>query len=215
MDGLNYFVASPNPSIEDTGTTQSSSSSNAIIRPGAGIVSISLDSNPTENVRRLLPASTITNVQVHDLVILAGSVEHITSLGTGRFGHVAGHIAGTVCRNPSSIIGTGATFTARRVRVHCKCIKSGCVVTKAARITSSKTDAGSSTANVGSDTMDVGSGMQERLKHMLFEMRVLTHEPLMFHDNIVQFLGITWEDDTHDLKTKWPSIVLEYADAGE
>ena len=99
--------------------------------------------------------------------------------------------------------------------MQCKCIKSGYVVAKAARITSSKADAGSSTADVGSGTVDVESGMQERLKHMLFEMRVLTHEPLMFHDNIVRFLGITWEDDTRDLTTKWPSIVLEYADAGE
>ncbi|KAH6900177.1 hypothetical protein B0T10DRAFT_554713 [Thelonectria olida] len=112
----------------------------------------------------------------------------------------SGHIADAVCRNPSSIAGTGATFKARRVRVQCSCIESGYVVTKAPRISSKKEEA--------------ESGLQRRLKRMLFEIRVLTHEPLMFHDNIVQFLGISWEDDMDDPKTKWPSLVLEYADAG-
>ncbi|KAM5349443.1 hypothetical protein ACJ41O_005948 [Fusarium nematophilum] len=157
--------------------------------------------NPTVNVRRLLPTSAITNISVHDLVILAGSVEPVTNQGTGSTQHRAGHIAGAVCRNPSSVVGTGATFTARRVQVQCSYIESGYVVTKVPRITSKKEEG-------------AGSGLQRRLRRILFEIRVLTHEPLMFHDNIVRFLGISWEDDMDDPKTKWPSLVLEYADAG-
>ncbi|KAH7147076.1 hypothetical protein B0J13DRAFT_524783 [Dactylonectria estremocensis] len=201
MDGLNIFVPSPNQSTARTRTTQSaSSSSNVVVRHDDGSPSSSTDINPIDNVRRLLPTSAITNVSVHDLVILAGSVEPIINQGIGSSGHRAGHIADAVCRNPSSIVGTGATFMARRVQVQCSCIKSGYVVTKAPRITSKKEEA--------------GSGLQRRLKHMLFEIRVLTHEPLIFHDNIVRLLGISWEDDMYDPKTKWPSLVLEYADAG-
>lgn len=119
----------------------------------------------------------------------------------GSGAHHAGHVADTVYRYPSTIIGKGATFIAKKVRVPCKCVSSGHVVVKIPRINSRMEDA--------------GSGLQKRLKHMLFEIRVLTHEPLMFHENVIQLLGITWEDDLYDAKTKWPGLVLEYADAGK
>ncbi|KAH8652572.1 hypothetical protein BGZ61DRAFT_487488 [Ilyonectria robusta] len=182
MDGLKIFAPSPNPSpnpsTAHTRTTQpASSSSNVVVRHDDGSPSSSIDMNPTVNVRRLLPTSVITNISVHDLVILAGPVEPVANQGTVSTQHRAGHIADAVCRNPSSIVGTGATFTTRQVQVQGSCIESGYVVTKVPRITSKKEEA--------------GSGLQRRLRRILFEIRVLTHEPLMFHDNIVRFLGIS------------------------
>jgi hypothetical protein len=119
----------------------------------------------------------------------------------GHGAHHAGHVADTVCRYPSSIIGRGATFTAKKISVPCQHMSSGYVVVKTPRITSR--------------SEDVGAELQKRLKHILFEIRVLSHEPLMFHENVIRLLGITWEDDLHDPKTKWPGLVLEYADAGK
>jgi len=52
------------------------------------------------------------------------------------------------------------------------------------------------------------------LKRILFELRALRHEPLMYEDNIVRLEGVTWIDDPYDLEIKWPALVLEYGDAG-
>jgi hypothetical protein len=71
------------------------------------------------------------------------------------------------------------------------------------------------TPRITSRTEDVGTGLQKRLKHMLFEIRFLSHEPSMFHENVIRLLWIIWEDDLYDPKTKWPGLVLEYADAGK
>lgn len=213
MSNRFHFFA-PSPNASGTGVSSSdvprSRSSNSTIRPGGAspkteCSTATVQTNDKryriESTRRILPSSPIVNPKIYDLISLAGSIEPMSKAMNGNRAHHAGHVADTVYRYPSTIIGRGATFTAMKVRVPCECITSGHVVVKTPRITSK--------------VEDVGLGLRKRLKHMLFEIRVLRHEPLMFHDNVIQLLGITWEDDQYDLKTKWPGLILEYADAGK
>jgi serine/threonine protein kinase len=48
----------------------------------------------------------------------------------------------------------------------------------------------------------------------LLELRVLTHPPLIAHENIVNLLQLGWEGDAVDISRKWPVLVMEYADLG-
>lgn len=212
MNGFQFFCASPRATRArtDTSSSQLSTSSNRTVRPSArGAVpqwastcgaSVS-NAGQADSVRRILPGSKIRDPHIHDFIALAGTAEPVSSVGTESFGHHAGHLADTICRVRYDVIGKGATFVAKRVWISCKCTQSPYVVVKSPRITSR--------------TEDVGQGIRKRLKHILFEIRVLTHEPLVGHENIVRFLGITWEDDLYDYKIKWPALLLEYADAGE
>lgn len=196
MNEYQFFAPSPlaTQTGSDTTSSTSSTASNQIIRahPHGG---------KTESIRRILPATAVQDVHIHDLIALAGTAESISTIGTESFGHHSGHLADTICRYRYNVIGEGGTFVAKRVRTDCKCNDSKYVVVKSPKITSR--------------TEDVGQGIRKRLKHILFELRVLTHEPLIGHDNIVRFLGITWEDDPYDYKIQWPAFLLEYADAGE
>jgi hypothetical protein len=148
----------------------------------------------TDAVRRMLPASHVKNPDLHDVIILASSIQ------TTSAGHAGGHVADTVCRYPSFIIGSGATFVARKVVVPCQCIESGFVVVKTPKLSTKP----------GRSEKDWGT----HLKRILFELRALRHEHLMYEDNIVRLEGITWIDDPDDLEMKWPALVLEYGDAG-
>jgi len=212
MDGFKFFAPSLNsPSISSratnpTGSSVSSAGRSQNIATGSSTATIRERRRPNPSIQRVLPATPIRNPQVHDLVILASSIEPLAANGLDK-AHHAGHINDTVCRYPSTIIGRGATFIAKKIFVPCghgggeeREMKARFVVTKTPRITSRAEQA--------------GAGIQRRLRHVLFELRVLSHEPIMFHPNVVRLLGISWEDDLFDVKVKWPSLVLEYADAG-
>ncbi|KAK4450346.1 hypothetical protein QBC34DRAFT_493994 [Podospora aff. communis PSN243] len=204
MSGFQFFAASPRAtrSGTDTSTSAFRPSSNQTNRgiPQRSVPGSSFSDTQVVSTRRILPASKVADPHIHDLIALVGTVEPVSTVGTEQFGHQSAHYAGTICRVEYHVIGQGATFVAKRVKGDCKCNKSGFVVVKSPRITSR--------------TEDVGQGIRKRLKHILFEIRVLTHEPLVGHPNIVRFLGITWEDDLYDYNIKWPALLLEYADAG-
>jgi len=53
-----------------------------------------------------------------------------------------------------------------------------------------------------------------RLEAILLELRVLTHPPLLAHENIVNLLQLGWEGDAVDISRKCPVLVMEYADLG-
>lgn len=56
-----------------------------------------------------------------------------------------------------------------------------------------------------------------RLENFLRELRVLTHEPLRNHENIVRLIGVGWERNRLSIKTSvfhWPFLVLEHAHYG-
>jgi serine/threonine protein kinase len=56
-----------------------------------------------------------------------------------------------------------------------------------------------------------------RLKDVLMEIQVLTHEPLRRHPNIVNLVGFGWENNRIDMDShvfRWPFLVLEYAQYG-
>ncbi|KAF1850712.1 uncharacterized protein K460DRAFT_20358 [Cucurbitaria berberidis CBS 394.84] len=62
-------------------------------------------------------------------------------------------------------------------------------------------------------TSDVnGDGV--RLGSMVKEMRILAHEPLRSHRNIVQLLGFSWEKQRDELDRRWPILIMETADCG-
>jgi hypothetical protein len=194
-----FFAGSPLPSI---GTHSARTTKNTVsdldsyFPPGLGDNLTSFDPYQDLSVEesRRLPGSRIKEPDLHDLVLLAATVE-------GHDGHNAGHVADKVCRFPSSIIGTGATFVVRAVRVPCKHIEHGFVVTKSPRLQ-------------GSSTL-TKSDFRKRVRDMIFELRVLRHPPLMRHPNIINLLGISWVDDVNDKTMKWPTLVLEYGNAGE
>jgi len=50
-------------------------------------------------------------------------------------------------------------------------------------------------------TKVIGQDIWKRLKHVLFEIRVLTQESVG-RENIVGFVGVIWEDDLYDYKIK-------------
>ena len=52
---------------------------------------------------------------------------------------------------------------------------------------------------------------QNRINAMMLELRTLTHDPIRQHENIVKFLGITWETDPFDIERKWPVFLMERA----
>jgi len=56
--------------------------------------------------------------------------------------------------------------------------------------------------------------IQKRLRSLMLELRVLAHDPIQHHENIVDFLGIAWETDPFDLTRKWPVIIMERATYG-
>ncbi|KAK5044780.1 hypothetical protein LTR84_010436 [Exophiala bonariae] len=149
--------------------------------------------SPPISPGRELPDSKIRDPDLHDLVLLSASVESTDE-------HNAGHIADAVCRFSAAVIGAGATFVVRKVRVPCKSIKSGYVATKSPRLH-------------GQSNLSK-SDFNNRVKDMIFELRVLRHRPLMQHPNIISLLGISWSDDDTDETLKWPTLVLEYGNAG-
>ena len=53
-----------------------------------------------------------------------------------------------------------------------------------------------------------------RLSAILLELRVLTHPPLHMHPNIVTLLQVGWEGDPFNEFSKWPVLVVEYAELG-
>ncbi|MCJ1251626.1 hypothetical protein MMC30_008861 [Trapelia coarctata] len=50
-----------------------------------------------------------------------------------------------------------------------------------------------------------------RVRSMILELRVLTHNPIRKHENIVKLLGIAWEMDPHDFDRRWPALLLQRA----
>jgi serine/threonine protein kinase len=56
--------------------------------------------------------------------------------------------------------------------------------------------------------------VQKRVKSLMIELRVLTHDPIRKHENIIKFLGIAWETDPLDLQRKWPVLIMERATYG-
>jgi serine/threonine protein kinase len=46
------------------------------------------------------------------------------------------------------------------------------------------------------------------------ELRILTHDPITKHENIIKFHGIAWETDPLDLQRKWPVLLMERATHG-
>jgi serine/threonine protein kinase len=53
-----------------------------------------------------------------------------------------------------------------------------------------------------------------RLASISLEMRILAHEPLRKHPNIVDILAFTWEKIPDELSRRWPILVMEDADCG-
>jgi serine/threonine protein kinase len=58
------------------------------------------------------------------------------------------------------------------------------------------------------------TSITRRLELVLLELRILAHEPLRAHDNIVNLIAVGWEGDARDVFRKWPVLVVEYADLG-
>ncbi|KAJ3847883.1 hypothetical protein EV368DRAFT_87213 [Lentinula lateritia] len=50
-------------------------------------------------------------------------------------------------------------------------------------------------------------------KQLLTEVRVLLHEPVRYHPNIVRLLGISW-GAVDEMQSNFPALVLEYSDLG-
>jgi serine/threonine protein kinase len=55
---------------------------------------------------------------------------------------------------------------------------------------------------------------QKRIKSLMLELRVLAHDPIRNHENIVNLLGIAWETDHLDFSRKWPVLIMERAVRG-
>jgi serine/threonine protein kinase len=56
-----------------------------------------------------------------------------------------------------------------------------------------------------------------RMRDILREVQILTHEPLRSHPNVVKLLGFGWEQlrvSTTSKITRWPYLLLEYAGYG-
>jgi ankyrin repeat protein len=56
--------------------------------------------------------------------------------------------------------------------------------------------------------------VRKRIEALMRELRVLTHDPIRKHENIVDLLGIAWETDPFDITQKWPVILMERASHG-
>ena len=54
----------------------------------------------------------------------------------------------------------------------------------------------------------------EKIEAVLLELRILTHQPLRNHPNIVQLLAVGWQGDALESSLKWPVLIVEYADRG-
>jgi serine/threonine protein kinase len=54
----------------------------------------------------------------------------------------------------------------------------------------------------------------ELLQAALLEVRVLTHDPLRNHPNIIKLIDLIWEPDPDVIDRAWPTLVLEYAENG-
>ncbi|KAJ4468507.1 hypothetical protein C8R41DRAFT_854369 [Lentinula lateritia] len=50
-------------------------------------------------------------------------------------------------------------------------------------------------------------------KQLITEVRVLLHEPVRYHPNIVRLLGISW-GAVDDMQSNFPALVFEYSDLG-
>ena len=55
---------------------------------------------------------------------------------------------------------------------------------------------------------------QFRMKSTISEILVLSHHPLKDHENIVDFLGITWDIELDSEQSIWPVLILERAEFG-
>ena len=55
---------------------------------------------------------------------------------------------------------------------------------------------------------------QLRIKSTISEILVLSHPPVRDHENIVDFLGITWDIEPDSKQTIWPVLILERAEFG-
>ena len=52
------------------------------------------------------------------------------------------------------------------------------------------------------------------VNNIMLELRVLTHQPLRVHPNIVKLLRVSWEADAFIRDLKWPVLITELADMG-
>jgi serine/threonine protein kinase len=53
-----------------------------------------------------------------------------------------------------------------------------------------------------------------RLADISLEMRILSHEPLRNHPNVVQIIGFSWEKHADEYSRRWPILVTENANIG-
>lgn len=53
-----------------------------------------------------------------------------------------------------------------------------------------------------------------RLAAMTLEMRILAHEPIQHHPNIVTLLAFTWEKEPDEFDRRWPILLMEDGDCG-
>jgi len=53
-----------------------------------------------------------------------------------------------------------------------------------------------------------------RLASMSLELRILAHEPIRKHPNIVDILAFTWEKAPDEFDRRWPILIMEHADCG-
>lgn len=56
--------------------------------------------------------------------------------------------------------------------------------------------------------------VRRRIESLMLELRVLTHNPIRTHENIVDLLGIAWETDPLGLQRRWPVLIMERATEG-
>ena len=55
---------------------------------------------------------------------------------------------------------------------------------------------------------------KRRIRDIMLELRVLCHDPIRKHENVVKLLGIAWETDPFSRYRRWPFLVLERASHG-
>lgn len=56
--------------------------------------------------------------------------------------------------------------------------------------------------------------IENRINDMMLELRVLCHDPIQKHDNIVNLLGVAWETDPVNFERHWPVLLIERATLG-
>jgi serine/threonine protein kinase len=125
---------------------------------------------------------------------------------------------GSVARNPSGIVVRVARGATNTVNV--------------SRLMRSLADAPGQDPDQPSDAAGLLSGQKVAAKHLLVangvdfskklgsmakEIRILGQAKLRHQDNLVRLIGIDWEGthtDDSESKTRWPLLLMEYADCG-